>query len=128
MSNNLEWVNQSKVMFKTVNDPEYLLCDNFNGCVYKKVFTQFFNTKISKTDFSVLNALIEYFWITEESLFKFNGYDNFLILSGLSLSKPNLSRALKTLEEAEFISLMDKSKSTYTYKFLSAFEELKDLT
>lgn len=127
MKTNGNWVKQSQVMFKTVEDPEYLFCSDFHRHVYHRMMAQFLDKKTNKTDFSVLYALVEFFWIVDESLFTFESLEQLLTLSSLSLSKPNLSRSLKALESDQFIERVE-SDGDYTYKFLTAFVELKNLT
>ena len=77
----------------------------------------FISSKISKTDFSVLYILIDRFLISEDSLFKFESFLLFILKTDITISKPNLSRSLKSLELHGFIEKIDDQEElTYLFK------------
>ncbi|TEW56563.1 hypothetical protein E2R68_00575 [Psychromonas sp. RZ22] len=117
MSNLIEWSKKSNQMFNVVADEKYLLCADFKRELYELVMIDFISSKISKTDFSVLYTLIDRFLIIEDSLFKFESFVLFIQKTDITISKPNLSRALKSLELNEFIEKVeDQEKLTYLFK------------
>lgn len=125
-----DWKKQSKVMFDAADDKEYLLCESVRGEVDRAVIDQFLKTKISKTDFQVLNELmhISYYKI-EESIFVLNDLKYFVGGCEFNISKPNLSRSLKALCENGFIEKATKyGDKVITYKFITAFKKLEELS
>jgi hypothetical protein len=122
-----EWQKQSLMMFNVADDVSYLLCESVQGSIYKAVNNAFINSKLSKTDFKVLNVLVENYWDIKTSCFSFPSFEVFIKLNDLSISKPNLSRSLKALENSGFIQKVDSIKDI-EYKFIIAFDELVRLT
>ncbi|PHR95161.1 MAG: hypothetical protein COA68_17535 [Oceanobacter sp.] len=132
MDNNIplkEWKKQSKKMFDTADDREYLLCDSVIGDIRKAVMLKFVMTDINKTDFKTLHTLIGSgdFYNIEESTFTIKDFNDFRYYNGMS--KPNLSRSLKSLETNGFIEKATVyGDKVITYKFLTAFKTLEKLT
>lgn len=127
MSNLIEWSKQSNQMFDVVADEKYLLCVDFKRELYELVMIDFISSKISKTDFSVLFTLIERFLIIQDSLFKFESFVLFIQKSDITISKPNLSRSLKSLEKNGFIEKVE-NESELTYLFKTEFKLLESLS
>lgn len=124
-----DWKKQSKKMFDVADDREYLLCDSVIGDVRKAVMVKFVMTDINKTDFHTLHTLIGSgdFYNIEESTFVFKDLDALIYYRGMS--KPNLSRSLKSLETHGFIQKATSyGDQVITYKFLTAFKKLEELT
>jgi hypothetical protein len=122
-----EWQEQSLMMFNVADDVNYLLCESVQGSIYKAVNNEFIHSKLSKTDFKILNVLIENYWDIKRSFFSFPSFEVFIKLNYLSISKPNLSRSLKALESSGFIKKVDSIRDIQ-YKFIIAFDELVRLT
>jgi len=124
-----EWKKQSKAMFDTANDPQYLLCDSVRGEIDRAVIEQFLKTKINKTDFQVLNELMQVAnYIIEDSFFILKDFEGFIRGCEFKISKPNLSRSLKALCENGFIEKVPHIDNKINYKFLTAFKKLEELT
>lgn len=124
-----EWKKQSKIMFDTANDPQYLLCDSVRGEVDRAVIEQFLKTKINKTDFQVLNELMHVAnYKIEESVFILKDLQDFINGCDFKVSKPNLSRSLKALCENGFIEKVPHIDNNINYKFLTAFKKFEELT
>lgn len=127
MSNLIEWSKKSNQMFNVVADEKYLLCADFKRELYELVMIDFISSKISKTDFSVLYTLIDRFLIIEDSLFKFESFVLFIQKTDITISKPNLSRSLKSLELHGFIEKVDDQEKL-TYLFKTEYKLLESLS
>ncbi len=97
-----EYKNTSKAMFAEVCDPTSLVNINIDDLTLNALVSQFLTTKASKTDFGVLIGLLE-FWDKKTSVVYIESYSLFRSITKNSMANANLSRALKSLEEHEFI-------------------------
>ena len=127
MTNYDNWIEQSKKMHKVVADGTYLLCDDFRRELYETVMKEFIQSKISKTDFAVLLSLVTNYLIEEESIFKIESFEDFIEKHSLNISKPNLSRSLKSLETEGFVERSKPSKELI-YFFKTEFRYLEYLS
>ncbi len=122
-----EWTKTAKQMYDVVADEKYLLCADFKREMYVMLCIDFIASKINKTDFTVLYSMIDNFLLIESSLFKFESFDLFTQTSNIAISKPNLSRALKSLESHGFIEKVDDQEEL-TYLFKTEFKLLESLS
>ena len=127
MTNYNDWIKQSKKMHHVADDDEYLLCADFKRELYEKVMAEFIQSKISKTDFTVLHSLIMNCLTEDESTFKIKSFENFIDAHSVSISKPNLSRSLKSLETEGFIERV-RTSNELIYLFKTEFRLLENLT
>jgi hypothetical protein len=122
-----DWCKKAKRMYDVVADEQYLLCVDFKRDLYQMLCTDFIVSKINKTDFTVLYSMIDNFLIIELSLFRFESFDLLTQTSNITISKPNLSRSLKSLELHGFIEKVDDEKEL-TYLFKTEYKLLESLS
>ena len=127
MTNYKNWISQSKKMHNVVADEEYLLCADFKRELYEKVMADYVRSKISKTDFMVLHSLVINYLTEDESTFKIKSFEEFIESHCVSISKPNLSRSLKSLEAEGFIEKVRESNELL-YLFKTEFKMLEELS
>ena len=127
MTNHKNWVAQSKKMHHVVADGKYLFCADFKRELYEKVMIDFIQSTISKTDFTVLHSLMTNNINEAESSFTIKSFDEFIHAHSIKISKPNLSRSLKSLENSGFIEKVLTSKEL-VYLFKTEFDLLVDLS
>ena len=127
MTNYKNWISQSKKMHNVVADEEYLLCTDFKRELYEKVMADYVQSKISKTDFTVLHSLIMNCLTEDESTFKIKSFKDFIDSHSVSISNPNLSRSLKSLEAEGFIEKVRESNELL-YLFITEFKMLEELS
>jgi hypothetical protein len=102
----------------------------------KLIIRQFLWSSISKKDLSILNAMMPFFNQKEQSFFF--KYDDLIDNKMLNLSKPNLSRTLKSLTKNLFIIEITNTKNikqrfklsrkARVYFFRLSYEVLKKQT
>lgn len=102
MSEIEEYKKTSKSMFTEVCDPTSLVSINIDDLTLNAIVMKFLGTKASKTDLGVLIGLLD-FWNKETSVIYIESYSVFQSITKSSMANANLSRALKSLEENEFI-------------------------
>jgi len=122
-----DWCKKAKRMYDVVADEKYLLCADFKREMYVMLCTDFIASKINKTDFTVLYSMVDNFLIIESSLFRFESFDLLTQTSNITISKPNLSRSLKSLELHGFIEKVDDEKEL-TYLFKTEYKLLESLS
>jgi hypothetical protein len=97
-----EYKETSKSMFNELCDPTSLVNINLEALTMQALTSRFLSTKASKTDFGVLIGLLN-FWDKETSVIHIESYSYFCSITKSSFANANISRALKSLEEHEFI-------------------------
>ena len=127
MNNHNDWSEQSKKMHKVVTDSAYLLCDDFKRALYAKVMIDYVESGISKTDFTVLHSLMMNNLNEAASTFSIESFEAFIHSHSIKISKPNLSRSLKSLESAGFIEKVRTTKELF-YLFKTEFKLLEYLS
>jgi predicted transcriptional regulator len=111
-------------LFKEACDETSLICINLDKETLKTVIDTFLDTKASKTDLNVLIKMME-FWNKETSFIYLPSFENFKIKSGIKITKGNLSRSIKSLEEKGFITKVG-FHIDLEYFFKIPFQILKD--
>lgn len=127
MNNYEDWIAQSKKMHHVVADGTYLLCADFKRELYEEVMVDYTQSKISKTDFTVLHSLMMNNLKEAESTFKINSFEDFIDSHSVGISKPNLSRSLKSLESEGFIEKV-RTANELIYLFKTEFKMLEKLS
>lgn len=127
MTNYKSWIAQSIKMHNVVADDSYLLCADFKRELYEYVMIEFIQSKISKTDFAVLHSLIMNCLNENESTFIIKSFEDFIDSHSMSISKPNLSRSLKSLENEGFIERV-RASNELLYLFKTEFSFLEYLS
>ena len=127
MTNYKNWISQSKKMHHVVADEAYLLCADFKRELYEAVMADYVQSKISKTDFTVLHSLIMNCLTEDESTFKIKSFEDFIDAHTVNISKPNLSRSLKGLEAEGFIERV-RTSNELIYLFKTEFKLLENLS
>ncbi len=127
MTEHRNWIKQSIKMYQVVTDSTYLLCDDLKRDLYGKVMADYIQSAISKTDFTVLHSLMTNNINLEESTFSIKSFDDFIHNHSIKISKPNLSRSLKSLESEGFIEKIRTSKEL-VYLFKTEFKLLENLS
>lgn len=127
MTNHDDWITQSKKMHHVVADETYLLCADFKRELYEEVMADYIQSKISKTDFAVLHSLMMNNLKEEESTFSIKSFEDFIDDHSIKISKPNLSRSLKSLESEGFIEKV-RTSNELVYLFKTEFKLLEKLS
>ena len=127
MTNYEEWIAQSKKMHHVVADGTYLLCEDFKRDLYEKVMVDYIQSNISKTDFAVLHSLMMNCLKEEESTLSIKSFEDFIDAHSIKISKPNLSRSLKSLESEGFIEKV-RTSNELIYLFKTEFKLLEYLS
>lgn len=119
-----DYKKESISMFKVACDPSSLTFVPIETLALQASVKAFVNSKASKTDFTVLIGLIDNFWHKESSSINISSYSDFRLATGSKLANANISRALRSLVECEFLIKIEDS-SNMEYIFSTAFDVLK---
>lgn len=114
---------QAKKLFTLITNSSSISKIDMEKQIIKSMIDKFLNTKISKTDFNLLIELQNHL-IVEESIIRFKNYDALSI----KLSRGNIARSLKALDENGFITKLTNNKGlnyffNIQYKVMLDFNE-----